>query len=298
MRPTTPPCHRLLPLCVCMLAAGCRLLGKAPAPTDGLAAAADPQAKPPARTLLVEVLFVRWDPQDEQLQDELWRFVDESALGEALARRLNANGIRAGVITGHLPQDLQSRFSAPASETAAVDPAEAPVSRRLLQLLPGRRSEIVTAPTIEELVMLEHAADTVRGATYRGATALLAVVVEPAADGRMRVTAVPEVKHGPLEKSWVGEDGSFRMETGQRRERLEHLGIDITLPRQGMLVIGSTGADAATVGDGLLQNRGHEGRATPRLVAIRPLVAGVDPTFAPPEVAAATDADSAPLVVR
>jgi hypothetical protein len=297
MRPTTPPCPPMLALAVCLLTAGCRFLGNAP-PADGLAAATDLHAKPPTRTLHVEVLFVRCDPHDRQLQDELWTFVDETAVGDALVRRLNANGIRAGIVTGQLPEHLRARFAAPATSTAETDPADATVSRRLLQLLPGRRSEIVTAPAVEELVMLEHVDDAVRGATYRGATALLAVEVEPAADGRTRITAVPELKHGPMEKSWVGEDGSFRMETGQRRMRMEPLGIDVTLPRQGMLVIGSAGADAATVGDGLLRERGRDGRETMRLVAIRPLAGGVDPTFAPVAAAADSGEDSAPLVVR
>jgi hypothetical protein len=297
MRPTTPPCHRILPLAVCLVAAGCRFLGNAP-PADGIAAATYPRVKPPARTLHVEVLFIRCDPHDQQLRDELWTFVDESAVGDALVRRLNANGIRAGVVTGQLPEHLRARFAAPATSTAETDPADATVSRRLLQLLPGRKSEIVTASAVEELVMLEHVDDAVRGATYRGATALLAVEVEPAADGRTRITAVPELKHGPMEKSWVGEDGSFRMETGQRRMRMEPLGIDITLPRQGMLVIGSAGADAATVGDGLLRERGRDGRETMRLVAIRPLGGGIDPTFAAADAAADSGEDSAPLIVH
>ncbi len=293
MRPTPANALWLLPLLAGpVAAAGCRLVGSGVViETASLAqtpAAETPRQKPAARTIHLEVLFVRCDEDDQTLRDELWTFVDERALGDPACRALNANGLRAGIVTGHLPPHLADRFTAgdsaagPSAEIADVDAA---LARRVLQLLPGKRSEIVTASQLQSVVLFEQRGGDVQGGTYHDATAQLAIQARPAADGRVRIEAVPELRHGPVEKSWVGEDGMFRLETGQRRHRMQHTGIDVSVPQGCMLVIGCAGDASATVGDVMLREHGRGDRSTMRLVAIRPLDRGADPLFAPPEAA-------------
>jgi hypothetical protein len=242
---------------------------------------ADVAERPPttAHTIPIELLFVRCDESDAQLRDELWGFVDEQALGDATRRGLNANGLRVGVVGGHLPTHLADRF-APLEAAAATEfPTAAAVTRRLLRLLPGKRSEVVAAARLAELVLLEQCEGEVRGATFHDASPQFAVRAWPAGDGRVRVEVVPEVKHGPMEKSWVGEDGMFRLETGQRRHRMEHLRVGTTLPAGGMLLIACAGDDAATVGDAMLRDHDRAAGTSMRLLAIRPLAGGADPMF-------------------
>jgi len=285
-----------------LVAGGCLLPGNDRGLVTDEPAGIAPLARddsPADRTIPLEFLFVRHAEHDEELGHELWQFVDEQALARDLRDRLAANGLRAGIIGGHLPEHLAARFAAPA-DAAAGDPppTDAAISRRLVRLLPGRRGEIMTASGVPELVLLEQAGGGVRGGTYRDASPLLAIEAGPAADGRVRVAVTPEIRHGPMEKSWVGEDGMFRLEAGQRRHLLEHLQFTVTLPRESMLVIGCAGDDAATAGDCLLRDHDRGDRTSMRLVAIRPLQALVDPLF----VAAADEGDEddvdPPLVVR
>jgi hypothetical protein len=268
----------------CLATAGCRT-----ALTSGIGGWPTPSPEPPAiaaddarkgatpRTLPVELLFVRYDPDDVVLHEELWDFVDEQALGAEPQRRLHANGLRGGIVTGSLPAHLADRLAAAATVDAAAPRSAG--SRKLLRLLPGRRAEVVTATDLPELVLVERHDDGVRGGTYAAATTLFAIEARPAGDGRVRIDAVPEIRHGPLQRSWVGEEGMFRLETGQRRHRLEELGVSASLPPQGMLLIGSTGDTASTVGDALLADRGGGAAAGLRLIVIRPLAATVDPLF-------------------
>ena len=72
----------------------------------------------------------------------------------------------------------------------------------------------------------------------------------------------------------------FRLEAGQRRHRMEHLAIDVTLPTGGLLLVGCAGDPATTVGDGLLREHVEGDHGTLRLIAIRPLARSVDPAFA------------------
>lgn len=250
-----------------------------------------------ARTIPLELVFVRCDEHDTVLRDELWQFIDEQGLAVDLRRRLAANGLRVGIVGGHLPTHLADRFTA--AETAGADTlaTDAAVSRRVLRLLPGRHGEVVMATGIRELVLLEHADGGVRGGTYTDASPVVVLSAKPAADGRVEIEATPQIRHGPVEKSWVGEDGMFRLETGQRRHHLEHLTLTAVLPRDGMLVIGCGGEDTASVGDCLLRDHDRGDRTTVRLLAIRPLAETVDPLFA-----AADDegdaTDEPPLVIR
>lgn len=282
-------------LCACLLAyaAGCRSLtllpGGADAPTDPTA---DGDAtRPAARTIPVEVVFVRHEEHDADLGVELWKEVDEQVLDDALRRRLATNGLRAGIVTGGLPPHLAARILPDRIDQASTGDllaTDAPLAKRLLRLLPGRRSEILVAAGIRELVLLEEREGQVQGGTFHDASGLLELKLRPAADGRVRVELVPEIRHGPLERSWVGEEGMFRMEAGQRRHRRDDLAFGLDLREGDLLVLGCAGEKAATLGDALLRDQGGD-RSTRRLLMVRPLGRAVDPLFAAEAVADDTE---------
>ena len=105
--------EELQPLVLCVaLTAGCRLLGLALPTADGPQTEAAERPRTAAHTIPVELLFVRCDEHDAVLRDELWNFVDEQALGDVTRRCLNANGLRVGIVGGHLPPHLADRFVA------------------------------------------------------------------------------------------------------------------------------------------------------------------------------------------
>lgn len=288
---------RLLPLLMMLTAAsGCSLVGSAimsreSLPDETLEVTSRP--KPLPRTIQLEVLFVRHADDDRLLRETLWTHVDEQILDVERRRALHANGLRAGIVSGELPPELTDRLmvataTAGPGDVAGIDSA---LSRRRLQLLPGRRSELVTATRLPQLVLLEQCAGEIRGGTYHDATPLLAVEAEPAADGRVRLTVVPEIKHGPVAKTWEGEDGMFRLEAGQRRHRMDHLGIEVTVPAGGMLFLGCAGDPSATVADGLLRDAGGGESRAARLVAIRAVARSLDPAFAATDATADSTAE-------
>ena len=276
----------------CLVAAGCAAISDATS-TGRIWPAADAESAVPARdtderqahaprTIPIEVTFVRHDPRDPAFGADLWRHVDEQALDADLRRRLDANGLRAGVVTGTLPADVARRLE----PSAAIDPSDPNASglRRLLRLLPGRRADVVAAAGLAELVLLERGSDGVGGGTYRDATTLVSLQAWPDADGRIRIRLVPEVRHGAVRRSWVGEEGMFRLEAGQSRHAFDDLGIAARLPAGGLLLVGAADSDGAAVGDALLRDRDATGGA--RILVIRPLAPAADPLFA-------TDGDDA-----
>jgi hypothetical protein len=286
---------------VCLLAgaAGCQSLTAPRGAVPPLGGGDATASKPAPRTIPVDLIFARFDAHDTACREDLWNAVDEQALDEGLRRRLAANGLRVGIVTGDLPPHLAERILPDRAVTPAVSDtfaADSPLTHRLLRLLPGRRSEVIAATGVDDLVLLETGDGQVRGGTYRDATGLFELKVRPAADGRVRIELVPEIKHGPMERSWVGEDGMFRMEAGQRRHRRDDLALSVELRERSLLVVGCAGEHGSTLGDALLRDHGGT-RSTMRLLVIRPLGTAVDPMFATAAPAAAGD-DSDVLEIR
>ena len=240
--------------------------------------------RPVAQTLPLEVFFLRCE-QAHAGHDELWDRVDEQVIDESVRRRLAANGLRAGILLGQLPEPILAALEPPVSAgpggpqpPANTADANPPVVRRVLRLLPGRESELVALKPIPNLVVLEQEEDGLRGGNYTDAVPHFTLKAWPAADGRVRVDLVPVIRHGPMERSFVGEDGVFRVETSQRKRVLDPLRCEVTVPADGLLIVGPAGDPGASVGDALFRPR-TQGRAETRLLALRPLAPGVDPMF-------------------
>ena len=259
--------------------------------------------RPVAQTLPIEVFFLRCE-QDHAGHDDLWARVDEQLVDETVRRRLAANGLRAGILLGQLPEPILAALEPPVSAGEGSPPpsvntadANPPVVRRVLRLLPGRESELVSLKSIPDLVVLEQEEDGLRGANYADAVPHFTLKAWPAADGRVRVDLVPVIRHGPMERSFVGEDGAFKLETSQRKRVLDRLRCEVTVPADGLLIVGPVGDQGASVGDALFRPR-SPGRAETRLLALRPLAPGVDPMFitaqATDALASSGDADAAP----
>lgn len=285
-----------------LVAGGCR--GPLHTELAAVPAASAQRPRVAPKTIQLELVFVRHDDHDALLREEFWQFVDEQVFDEPLRRRLHANGLRAGVVTSRLPPHLSERFLPTAVSPGETLPAALPdnpaLVRHVLNLLPGRGSDVLAATGLDELVMLEHDGDGVHGRTYRDASTLFTLRSWPAADGRVRLHVAPTIKHGPMERAWVGEEGMFRLETGQRRDVLDGLRFEAVVPTGSMLVVGCAGEAAATPGDALLRDR-HGSRSGQRLLAIRPvpLAQTNDPLFAATESAPAgesvTGAEDTPL---
>lgn len=268
---------------------GCRttLLLPVSTPAEGLDEpfAGRTRGKPEPRTIPLELVFVRFADRDPAMTDDLWRLVDEQVLDDDVRRRLAANGLRAGVVSATLPPELAARF------TAASDPVldrdgpqslvETPaVVRRMMRMLPGRDNEVVAGSRLDEMVLIECTDGRVQGTTYHDATAIFTLKAWPAANGRVRVQVCPVIKHGPLERAWVGDEGVFRLETGQKRQVLDHLSFETTIAPESMLVVTAAGDLASSVGDAFCRDRGTSADGL-RLLALRPLARARDPLFAP-----------------
>jgi hypothetical protein len=255
-------------------AIGCALVAD-PAPPTSAAGS----AKPMPRTIAIETLFVRFAAEETEMEEALWREVDEQAIDAGLRHRLAAHGLRAGIVSSLLPADVRTKLaSASSAGHHGPEPAsEQIVARRVLRLLPGKEGRLVARAAVSELVVFESAGGSgVLGRTFRDATSELVLCGWPSADGHSRITILPAIEHGPQRRNWTGEDGVFQLEAGQDRHPYESLQIDVELTPDRMLVVGSHGEAGSSVASALFRGPSTEDR---RVVILRPLGRGPDPMF-------------------
>lgn len=239
------------------------------------------------KTMPIELTFVRYAEDDAELKTTLWNLVDEQFLPGDLRHRLAGNGLRLGLIRGLIPPELSARLT-PTAEATGTEPADSPLAtdravvRRVVQTLAGQSNEIVVTPRVDELVLLERdsrsAAEALSGHTYRAASAIFDVRVTPAADGGTELELLPLIRHGAVERNWIGDDGAFRLEAGQQRTVLDRLIVNLPLPADGTLIISCAGEPSSSIGDAFFRDpRGrHDGC---RLLVIRLLARATDPMF-------------------
>ena len=239
------------------------------------------------KTMPIELTFVRYAEDDAELKTKLWNLVDEQFLPGDLRHRLAGNGLRLGLIRGLIPPELSARLT-PTAEATGTEPADSPLAtdraviRRVVQTLAGQSNEIVVTPRVDELVLLERdsrsAAEALSGHTYRAASAIFDVRVTPAADGGTELELLPLIRHGAVERNWIGDDGAFRLEAGQQRTVLDRLIVNLPLPADGTLIISCAGEPSSSIGDAFFRDpRGrHDGC---RLLVIRLLARTTDPMF-------------------
>lgn len=214
--------------------------------------------KPSLETSTLEVSFVRHEYKLPALNDELWTQVDETAIPADVRSALLRNGLRAGVISGALPLDLESMLSGPpqaappsteSPAAASTQPASAPtISRRTLHVLPNQRSELLASDVYERLNLLMREENEGTGHEYFKARCALAVTATPLGDGRVRLAIVPEVQHGEARQQYRGDDGMWRVDSSRPKVTLNSMAFDVVLAPDQSVVLGVRADRPASVG--------------------------------------------------
>ncbi len=218
----------------------------------------------PADTFVLELYTVRLSPHaGEYLQ--MWTHVDEHRIATPLRQRLYRNGLRAGIVTGPLPPELERLLQLsdePAAEAGeqqvvAVDePAQ--VRMRRLQVASGKPAKIQTAPLAETLHVLLADEKGVRGGTYSQAQPAWDVRGYAEANGAVRLNLAPEIEHGEVQRQWDASDGMMFLKPGRPKKAFDQLRIGVDLLPGQLLVVGCIAGREGSLGDKLLATNAAE----------------------------------------
>jgi hypothetical protein len=233
-------------------------------------------ASPDSVTL--EILEARIPLDEDGRADQLWRQVDEQALDPELRRRLLANGLRAGVLRGGVPDELSDLLGltseAPKESSERVITPESAVPRRtqrIVQLTRQGQRSIQTTDVLTEASVILSDDGQLRGKTYRQVEGRYELRASSAPGQRVNVRLVPELHHGELKNRYSGGDqGAFLYMPSREREAFDKLTIDVKLAAGEMLVLGCLPEAEASLG-GVLHTATVKGRRERELVLVRAL---------------------------
>lgn len=208
--------------------------------------------------IVLDVLYVRFPPGDTAMNETVWQEIDELHFPPDVRIRLEANGLRAGIISGSLPIELEKRLELKEKPTPDEGPKsvdlERPttIRRRQLHVRNGKKSNILVLGERErrpELSALLRTDDgRVEGKTYRHVLGLFAARAFPEGDGTVRLEMTPEIEHGEPQKRFVPGDGMFRIEFGPPHEVLAALRSSARLGPGQMLVLSTYPKKAGSLG--------------------------------------------------
>ncbi len=249
-----------------------------------------PEGSPPALPvaapdgdMTVEV-FSAPAPLDDPDLASLWNKVDEQAIPPEVRARLARNGMRAGIVTAHVPDELAELLrvtDAPISaEERSLVPMETDpgVLLRVLQPQPGKRNELVVSPVHDEISLLRGSNGEVRGKTYRKAEGRLVLTAYPQSDGQVRLEVTPELHHGDPKTQTTGSEGMFIYTTQREKQVFSDLSMPATLGPGQMLLITCLNDHPNSVGHHLFV-RQEADKTLQRLWVLRVAQAGPDGAF-------------------
>lgn len=193
---------------------------------------------------VLEVFTIRVPFGDQDLDQSLWASIDEQRIDPELRMRLHRNGIRAGVIAGPLPAELERLLRLVEDQpTESLDEqvikldAEPMVRKRHLQLRADRPAKIQTTPQHDKLSVLYADHTGVGGQTYYKAQPSLVVKCHPLDEAGVQVSIVPELEHGEVKRQWEASDGVMFLDAGKPKETYEDLRVKADLCSGQLLVL-------------------------------------------------------------
>ncbi len=239
----------------------------------------------------LEIFFVRFPFDDPEANIQLWEEVDEQHFPARLRKHLASNGFRIGLVGGQMPITLSrlmelSDKPGPTGEAVTTEAAEMQeeprVVRRQLHSRAGRRNEIVSSGTYEQLPVLIAADGQVGGQIYHQAQAIWTVKTFPQSDGCVRLELVPELHYGRPRQRWVGGQGMLRLEAGRPRRVFNDMSTSAVLSPGAMLLMSSLPNRSGSLGHHFFSE--EKGRLEQKLMVIRLAQTQHDELFSPPEV--------------
>jgi hypothetical protein len=234
-------------LVLVVIVTGCRLFSDDDQPL-GNSLLRPAEASPDS--VRMEIIWARFAADDPDLNETVWREIDETQIAPAVRRELARHGFRAGVIGGTVPDAIAralgsgeaSDADSTSNESAEAVPltAEPVVHGRIQQLRRNQRSEIQASEIHPSLPLLTGSGEELSGRTFHDAQAIYALRVDPQPDQTVLVELTPELHHGQARLRFTRDDdnlGILRQAPMRDREIFSKLRMSVRLAPGEMLVL-------------------------------------------------------------
>lgn len=251
-----------------------------------------PPIQTPPDSVALEIVFVQFPFGDEEINGKLWTEIDEQEVSPLARQRLDANGFRAGVVSGQLPAPLEkllklSESPPPPSQENTVDVSKRPMVRGLRkQIRSGAPFRVIAAGEKEPLpkltALLRNERGEVQGNTFSKVQCLFETRAFAETDGRVRLELLPQLEHGDARQQFVQSDnGAYEYAFTPAHEVYEPLRLETQLSPGQMLVVGALPNRLGSLGYHYFTEE-ISGRLEQKLVLIRLANSGTPDAAASP----------------
>ena len=237
--------------------------------------------------VIFEIYSARFPYGREEENARLWDEIDEQAIDRDVRRRLQKNGFRAGVVSGHISRQIEELLGLKETVEQIGRPTliEADGRPKVVQHvihITARRGggQIDASAVYDSLDVLTAQDGEVGGRTYLKAQCKLILSAVPQGDGSVRVQILPEVHHGQAKPGFTSfGQGILRMTTSRPSQSFEELQIIASLAPGDMLVLGCLTDRQGSLGHAFFTGR-PAGPLEQKLIIVRVVHSMRDDLFA------------------
>ncbi len=182
---------------------------------------------------------------DQTMNSHLWTVVDDQVLPDKTREALAANGLRAGLVTGELPPEVQAILNAPPPDQ--IDPA-------LVIISSGENTLVELGAASPSLDLIVNRDGKAVGKVYDQAKGCLRLTPKYEDDNGVGLRIVPELHHGPFTRSWSAVQGTtfdpkqLTMKDGQHEETYRELAAELNLHPGQVAVVGGQSDKPGSLG--------------------------------------------------
>jgi hypothetical protein len=206
---------------------------------------------------------------------DVWKWIDESVIAPESRYALRRNGIRMGKVqsVADFSQQIEKIRVLPTESSEVLEVADVQSdlshSARRVTFRVGKRYELPVRQVAKDpQVVLVAVGDQTLGQTLTHAQPLFAIRVVSADPRTVRLSLVPEIQHGTMRQTWVGNDAALRIENRRDTWVVNELETDLSLEQGDVLVAGCR-EPAFGLGKHLFTGTTAEGDSDQVLMVIR-----------------------------
>jgi len=179
--------------------------------------------------------------------DEVWRWIDETAIEPKVRAGLRLNGLRVGRVhtqsefnralaaIRRVPQDEAARLLASAAVGSDVFHASRRIPCRI-----GKRYELpVRQPSAGPVATLVSLGGRTIGKTLDAPQPMFAITMQPSDATSVRIKLQPEIQYGVMKQTWVSNDSALRIDNRRESWMMQELAFEVQAAAGGMLVVGA-----------------------------------------------------------
>jgi len=180
--------------------------------------------------------------------EEVWRWIDETAISPEARTTLNLNGLRAGRV--HTQSEFERALNAIRRssrddaarllDAAAVGSDISHASERIPCRM-GRRIELpVRQPGSGDISTLVSIGGVTIGRTLNTPQPLFAITLQPNDSSGIRLRMQPEIQFGAMRQTWVGSDSALRIDSRRESWVMDELAFELAVAAGGTVVVGAS----------------------------------------------------------